>query len=112
MAYNENYAALIRKILQEKKILFEEKKMFGGIAFMINGKMACGITKDDLMIRILETKYTDALKNKDVREMDFTGRPMKGFLFVNENVFRNKKKLAGWIECGIEFVENLKIKSK
>lgn len=111
MAYNENHAASVRDILLEKNILFEEKKMFGGIAFMINGKMACGITKNDLMIRILESKYDDALKNKNAREMDFTGRPLKGFLFINEKVFKNKKTLKVWIECGIEYAENLKMKS-
>lgn len=112
MAYNENHAVSVRNILLEKNILFEEKKMFGGLAFMINGKMSCGLVKDELMIRIVESKYETALKNKDARKMDFTGKPLKGFLYVSKNVFSDDEYLSNWIDLGIEYVMSLKALKK
>lgn len=112
MAYNERYAEQVKKILLKKNVDFEEKKMFGGIAFMIDGKMTCGITKDDLMVRIIESEYEKALKDKNVRKMDFTGKPLKGFLYVDKSVFKDDKTLEKWINFGIEYVKSLKEKRR
>jgi TfoX/Sxy family transcriptional regulator of competence genes len=82
MAYNETLADRIRGALANQPDI-TEKKMFGGLAFMLNGNMVCGVTKDDLMLRVGAENYADALKQPGAREMDFNGRPMKGMVFVN-----------------------------
>ena len=105
MAYNEALADRIRLVLGERADI-EEKKMFGGIAFMYKGKMACGIVKDDLMVRVVVSKYESSLEKPHCREMDFTGRPMKGFLYVEPEGFGSEPQLAEWVGLGIEFAES------
>lgn len=105
MAYNEMLADRIRLVLGAREGL-EEKKMFGGIAFLYKGKMACGIVKDELMVRVVDAKYETALEKPHCREMDFTGRPMKGFLFVGPEGFDTDRQLEEWVGLGIEFAEN------
>ncbi|HQY19471.1 MAG TPA: TfoX/Sxy family protein [Ignavibacteria bacterium] len=112
MAYNEKTSKRISNALMKKGIEFEEKKMFGGIAFMIKGKMSVGVMKDDLTVRVIEEKYEKALSDQAAREMDFTGRPLKGFLYVNESGFKTEKALSKWIDLGIDFVNCLKINKK
>ena len=104
MAYNEKLAGRIREVLKGKRGLVE-KKMFGGIAFMLKDKMFVGIAKNDLMIRVLNEKYEECLKKPHAREMDFTGRPLKGFLFISEEGIKTKKQLSKWIDLGIEYVQ-------
>ena len=82
MAYDEFLADRIRTILREKQILADEKKMMGGLSFMVDNKMCVGIVQDNLMARIDPDIYDDALTKKGCKEMDFTGRTMKGFVFV------------------------------
>ena len=77
MAYNELLADRIRKVFIDEEVSFDEKKMMGGLTFMVNDKMCVGVSKDDLMARIDPEKYSEALEKKSCREMDFTGRPMK-----------------------------------
>ena len=81
MAYDEKLAYRIRRLLPRAKV--EEKKMMGGLTFMVNGKMCVGILKDNLMARIGPDVYELALHKKGCREMNFTGKPMKGFVFVD-----------------------------
>lgn len=108
MAYNENIAERVRiSLLARTKV--EEKKMMGGLTFMVNGKMCVGILKDDLMVWIDPEIYEAALKRKGCREMDFTGRPMKGFVFVDNNDTKNKRDLDYWINLALDF--NHKAKS-
>lgn len=104
MAYNEALADRIRVVLGARGGV-EEKKMFGGIAFMYKGKMAMGIVKDDLMVRVVASKYESSLEKPHCREMDFTGRPMKGFLFVGPEGFDTDRQLEEWVGLGIEFAE-------
>ena len=104
MAYNESLADRVRNALGARADL-EEKKMFGGLAFMYKGKMAVGIVKDDLMVRVVASKYEAALEKPHCREMDFTGRPMKGFLFVGPEGFDSDRQLEEWVGLGIEFAE-------
>ncbi len=106
MAYNEHLADRIREQLQHLKKV-EEKKMMGGLCFMFKGKMCCGIVKDDLMVRVIESRYEEALSHPYGREMDFTGKPLKGFVFVAPDGFKKQKDLAYWIAMGVEFVETL-----
>ena len=82
MAYNEKLVKRIREALAGKRKV-EEKKMMGGLTFMVNNKMCVGISGNDLMARIDPEIYESALKRKGCREMDFTGRPMRGFVFIN-----------------------------
>jgi len=112
MAYNEKLADRVREQLAiHKKVA--EKKMMGGLCFMYKSKMCCGIVKDDLMVRVIESRYEEALSHPYGREMDFTGRPLKGFVFVEPDGFRKEKDLVYWIQMGVEFVDALpKQKSK
>lgn len=110
MAYSEFLADRIRVSLKEKKVPYEEKKMMGGITFMVYGKMCIGIIKENLMARIDPDIYSDVLTKKGCREMDFTGRPMKGFVFVEPEGIDMDDDLDYWIGLALEY--NPKAKSK
>lgn len=110
MAYNEKIAIRIMECLVDVSNI-EEKEMFGGIAFMIDGKMCIGVVKDDMMCRIDPDKYEEALEQRGCRPMDFTGRPMKGWVFIDEEGMKNKKDLDYWIGLALEFNKKVK-KSK
>ncbi len=84
-----------------------EKKMFGGLAFLLDGKMFCGIVKDDLMVRVGPDKYEEALAEAYVRPMDFTGRPMNGYVFVGPGGSRIENALKKWVDQGAAFVATL-----
>lgn len=111
MAYNEHLAERIRRALAGRHDV-EEKKMFGGICFLIKGKMAAGIVKDDLMVRAVDGKYQAALTKPHCREMDFTGKPLKGFLYVGAEGVDSDRDLEEWLQLGIEFVESAPGKPK
>jgi len=87
-----------------------EKKMFGGIAFMVNGNMSCGIVKETLMVRVGPYLYGEALGRPYAREMDFTGRSMKGFVFVSHEGFESDSDLEGWVQLSYQFVSTLPAK--
>lgn len=107
MVYNEKLASMVREIIHEKRNI-SEKKMFGGLAFMLNGKMFCGIVKDDLMVRTGPENYEKALNKPHTRPMDFTGKPMKGFVFVAPQGCKTTKALSEWIGLGLDYVSRLK----
>ncbi|MBL8511067.1 MAG: TfoX/Sxy family protein [Betaproteobacteria bacterium] len=109
MAFDEGLAERIRGILQSRSGIVE-KNMFGGIAFMSQGHMAVGITKDTLMVRIGPVAYANALQQPHVREMDFTGRPMKGYVFIDPPGFETDADLIQWIEKSLNFVRTLPAK--
>jgi len=102
MAFSEELAQRIRKILSGRRGV-AEKKMMGGLAFMVNGKMCVGVLKDDLMCRIDPEIYEMALKRPGCRPMDFTGRPMRGFVFVDEEGTADSRQLKYWIDLSLEF---------
>ncbi len=102
MAYSEKLANRIREQIAEIKN-FEEKEMFGGIAFMLNNKMCVGVIKDELMCRIDPSVYADALEKPGCREMDFTHRPMKGWIMVGEEGMKKPKDLAYWIDLAVSY---------
>jgi len=105
MPFNEQLAVRIREILSRFGDAVEEKKMMGGLTFMLKGKMCCGIMKDSLMVRVVNTKYESTLRKPCCRVMDFTGKPLKAFLLVDEPGFKTNQELSDWISLGIEFVE-------
>ena len=84
----------------------------GGLTFMVNGKMCIGVPKDDLMVRVDLDVYDSALKQKGAREMNFTGRPMKGFIFIGPNGTASKKDLDHWIGLALDFNKKSKASKK
>ena len=109
MAYDEGVAQRIRQAMQDYPGV-TEKKMFGGIAFMVNGNMCSGVVKSELMLRVGPDGYEDARKQPHAREMDFTGKPMKGFVFVGEAGFASDSDLQAWINRAYSFVKALPTK--
>jgi TfoX/Sxy family transcriptional regulator of competence genes len=107
MAYDERLAERIREELAGVRKV-EEKKMMGGLTFMVNGKMCVGILKEDLMVRIDPLIYEHALLQAGCREMDFTGRPMKGFVFVSPEGTRGKKSLSYWVSLALDYNKKAK----
>ncbi len=106
MAYDESLAIRIRAALEGRPDV-TEKKMFGGVAFLLNGKMFIGIVKDDLMVRVGPVAFEDALRRPHVRPMDFTGRPMVGYVYVASPGCRTVEAVAQWVERGIAFAQTL-----
>lgn len=111
MAYDENLAGRIRESLEHENRL-TEKKMFGGLAFMKQDKMFCGIIKDELMVRVPESFADEALEQPFARPMDFTGKPMRGFVYVSQDGLKSKKQLDAWIKHGLAFVAQSPQKKK
>ncbi|TRX35781.1 TfoX/Sxy family protein [Flavobacterium sp. ZT3R18] len=112
MAYNEILSLRVEKQLLQQNINFVAKKMFGGIAFMINDKMCIGIVKNELMLHVLDEEYEWLLEENHVRPMNFTGKIMKGFLFIEEEALQGEEKLLHWIKFGLDFAEKGIVKSK
>jgi TfoX/Sxy family transcriptional regulator of competence genes len=100
MAYDEGLAERLRGVLQDE-FNVSEKRMFGGLCFMVDGKMSVGIVKDTLMVRVGPDKTAEALAQPHARPMDFTGRPMKGFVYVSPEGFEADERLAWWVAQGV-----------
>jgi hypothetical protein len=103
MAFDEKLANRVRELFQEGAVAFVEKRMMGGLCFMVNEKMCVGIEGDRLMARIDPAKYEAALGRKGCIPMDFTGKPMRGFVFVNPEGTKSTKDLNGWLALALEF---------
>lgn len=103
MAYDEGVAQRVREQLQARGDI-TERKMFGGLAFMAHGHMFIGILGDRLMVRVGPDHYAKALSQVHVQEMDFTGRPMKGYIYVEPDGFESDAQLESWINQGYTFV--------
>jgi TfoX/Sxy family transcriptional regulator of competence genes len=101
MAYDEALADRIRTALRDRADV-AERKMFGGIAFMVAGKMACGVIHDDLMVRVGREGHDPALAEPHTRPMDFTGRPMRGMVYVGPAGVRSEADLARWIGRAVD----------
>jgi TfoX/Sxy family transcriptional regulator of competence genes len=110
MAYDETLAERIRAVLGGKRRGVTEKRMFGGIAWMLDGKMFVGIVKDELMVRVGADDHEKAIAKPHARTMDFTGRPMKGYVFVKPAGFKTDKLLAGWVDWAAAHVKSLPAK--
>ena len=108
MAFDEHLAERIRIILQQKKRKFEEKKMMGGLAFMVNEKMCVGIVKKDLMARVGPDNYEIAIQKKGARQMDFTGKPMKGYVFVSPKGVDMDEELEFFVDLALQFNKDAK----
>ncbi len=106
MAYDEGVAQRVREALSEHKNI-TEKKMFGGIAFMLSGNMCVGVVKDQLMLRVGPQQYEELLKMKHVKKMDFTGKAMKGFIYLQPEGFAEDDDLTIWLAKAFSFVSSL-----
>jgi len=105
MAYNEKMAERIRAELSG--IPFVEKKMFGGVGFLIHGNLACGIHKQDMIVRVHPDKHEKLLKKPHAKPFDTMGKPIKGWLLVEPEGCKTKKQMSTWVKEGVEFVLSL-----
>jgi TfoX/Sxy family transcriptional regulator of competence genes len=112
MAYDEQLAGRVRSFFKRRRKSFEEKRMMGGLCFMVNGKMCIGVEKARLMARIDPDIYDQALRRKGCVPMDFTGRPMRGFVFVNAEGFAADGDLVSWLNLALEFNPRAKASKK
>jgi TfoX/Sxy family transcriptional regulator of competence genes len=103
MAYNEKLADRTREIIAATHKNIEEKKMFGGLCFMVNDKMCVGVEKERLMVRLNPELFDEVIEKEGCALMDFTGKIMKGFVFVSEDVLTTKKKLEYWINLALDY---------
>ena len=106
MAYDEQLADRVRQTLT-KQDGFRERKMFGGLAFMLHGNMSVGVINDELMVRCGPDRHQEALEKPHARPMDFTGRPMKGFVFVPAEGIAAAADLQEWVQLGMDFAVSL-----
>ena len=104
MPYNEEIAIRVRAGLNGVNHI-EEKRMFGGIAFMYKNKMSVGVIKDDLCVRVVGEKIDEIMNRETVRPMDFTNKPLKEFIYVSQDGFKSGEALQEYIELGLEHAE-------
>ena len=109
MAYDEGLAERIRGILEELGRV-SERRMFGGLAFLMRGHMTVGIVKDELMVRVGPETHDQAVREPYARAMDFTGRPMKGFVFVSSPGLESDTDLQRWVERSVSYTASLPAK--
>lgn len=103
MAYDDYLAERIELILHRQKVVFEAKKMMGGLCFMVDDKMCLGIVKDQLMARIHPDIYQESLQKKGCNEMNFTGRAMRGYVFIDPHALDKEEDLEYWVNLCLEF---------
>jgi hypothetical protein len=106
MAYDEGLAQRIRDHLDDRRDL-SERKMFGGVAFMLGGNMCCGVVDDELMLRVGADGHEEAIALPHAREMDFTGRPMRGMLYVGTPGIEEDEDLTAWLDRAVAFAGSL-----
>ena len=103
MAFNEQLANRVREIISRTHENIEEKKMFGGLCFMVNDKMCVGVEMDRLMVRFDPAKTDELMEKEGITPMNFTSRVMKGYAFVSIEALKTKKKLECWIRLALEY---------
>lgn len=109
MAYSQALAERVRQALRTHRGV-TEKKLFGGVGFMLGGNLLVCVWQQSLIVRLGREKAATALKQDHVREFDVTGRPMKGWIMVDPNGLDTDKQLADWVEQALAFVETLPVK--
>lgn len=103
MAYDKYLADRISQVLREKQIPFKEKEMMGGVCYMVDDKMCVGIIRDNLMARIGTEVYEEALTKDGCHKMDFTGKPMKGFVYIDPDGIDRDEDLEYWIQLCLDY---------
>lgn len=109
MAYDEGLAQRIREALDEHPGV-TEKKMFGGLCFLVSGNMCLGVNQGEMMVRVGADAHAEALAEPHAREMDFTGRSLKGFVYVGAKGFESDEGLEAWVARGLDFAGSLPAK--
>ncbi|MEY2917162.1 MAG: hypothetical protein RIS73_876 [Bacteroidota bacterium] len=112
MAYNEKLADRTRELICLTHKNVEEKAMFGGLCFMVNEKMCVGVEKERLMVRLNPEIFDEVMEKEGCKPMDFTGKIMKGYVFVDIEALNSKKKLNYWIQLALEFNKIAKASKK
>lgn len=112
MAYNEKLADRVREIIACTHKNVEEKKMFGGLCFMVNDKMCVGIESERMMVRLDPLIYDEVMEKEGCTPMDFTGRVMKGYVFVDAAVLNTNKKLEYWVQLALDYNKKAKASKK
>ena len=112
MAYNEKLAARVKELITLSHKNVEEKKMFGGLCFMVNNKMCVAVETERLMIRLDPAVYDEVMKKPGCSPMDFTGKVMKGYVFVDMGALNSRKKLEYWINLALEYNKKAKPSKK
>jgi hypothetical protein len=102
VAYDENLGARIRALMADREGV-TERKMFGGLAFMVDDRMAVGVIGDELMVRVGPEAHAEALARPHVRPMDFSGRPMQGYVYVGPAGISADAELADWVGAGADY---------
>lgn len=105
MAYDEALADRIRGVLLAERNV-DEKKMFGGVTFMVDGQMCCGVLKDELIVKTGPEGFEDLVGRPNVRPFDFTGRPMVGIVYVAGPGVAADAELREWVQRGLDFVHH------
>ena len=103
MAYNEKLADRVRAFITQTHQNVEEKKMFGGLCFMVNDKMCVGVEKERLMVRLNPDIFERIIEEEECVPMDFTGKIMKGYVFVDVTNLTSKKKLEFWLNLALDY---------
>lgn len=103
MAYDQALAERVSDYFTLRRLSFEAKPMMGGLCFMVNGKMCVGVEKERLMVRLDPLEADRCLELPECRPMDFTGRPMKGYLFVLPPGYESEARLKRWLDLALEF---------
>jgi TfoX/Sxy family transcriptional regulator of competence genes len=103
MAYDEKLANRTREIIALTHSNVVEKAMFGGLCFMVNDKMCVGVEKERLMVRLDPEKYDEVMEKEGCKPMDFTGRIMKGYVFIDIDALNTNKRLGYWITLALEY---------
>jgi hypothetical protein len=106
MAYDDGLAERIRGALEDRSDV-SERRMFGGLAFLVGGHMCVGVLQDKLMVRVGPEAYDRVLRERHVRKMDFTGTPLKGFVYVLPTGYGSDAGLHKWIDAGLAFATSL-----
>lgn len=107
MVFNKLLADRVRSCLKDANDHLSEQEMFGGLAFMVNGNMSCGVTGSDLIVRVGPDRYDDLLGREHVKPFEMTGRPMKGWVVVGGSGLESDDDLAGWVSKGLDFARTL-----
>ncbi len=112
MPYDTALADRVTDSLTARRVPFETKAMMGGLCFMVDGKMCVGVTKDRLMVRLDPAVEADALARPGCQPMDFTGRPMKGYVFVHPEGYESEAQLRHWLDLALDFNPRAKASKK
>jgi TfoX/Sxy family transcriptional regulator of competence genes len=112
MGFNEKLADRVRELISLSHKKVEEKRMFGGLCFMVNDKMCVGVEQERLMVRLDPEKYEEAMEKDGCKPMDFTGKAMKGFVFVDIDALTTKTKLEYWLKLVLDYNKIAKASKK